>query len=56
MLRTLGPDNRFFGYVRESAARKRRSVARRLVNLLGQDLEGDDVVSGVNLVREVDLP
>jgi uncharacterized membrane protein YgcG len=30
--------------------------ARGIVNLLGQDLEGDNVASGVNLVREVDLP
>ena len=30
--------------------------ARAIVNLLGQQLEGDDVVSGDNLVREVDLP
>ena len=30
--------------------------AQGIVNLLGQELEGDDVNSGVNLVREVDLP
>ncbi len=30
--------------------------ARAIVNLLGQQLEGDDMESGVNLVREVDLP
>ena len=30
--------------------------ARGIVNLLGQDLEGDNVVPGVNLVREIDLP
>jgi hypothetical protein len=30
--------------------------ARAIVNLLGQDLEGDNVAPGANLVREVDLP
>ena len=30
--------------------------ARGIVNLLGQELEGDDVDPGVNFVREVDLP
>jgi hypothetical protein len=30
--------------------------ARGIVNLLGQDLEGNNAVPGVNLVREVDLP
>lgn len=30
--------------------------ARGIVNLLGQELEGDNVNPGANLVREVDLP
>ena len=30
--------------------------ARGIVNLLGQQLEGDDLVPGVNLDRDVDLP
>ena len=30
--------------------------AQGIVNLLGQELEGDNVDSGANLVREVDLP
>ena len=30
--------------------------ARGIVNLLGQQLEGDNEDPGVNLVREVDLP
>ena len=29
---------------------------RGIVNLLGQELEGDNVVPGVNFVRQVDLP
>ena len=30
--------------------------AQWIVNLLGQHLEGDNMVPGVNFVREVDLP
>ena len=30
--------------------------AKGIVNLLGQELEGDNMDAGVNLVREVDLP
>ena len=30
--------------------------AEGIVNLLGQELEGDNMNPGVNLVREVDLP
>ena len=30
--------------------------ATGIVNLLGQELEGDNLNPGVNLVREVDLP
>lgn len=31
-------------------------VARGIVNPFGQALEGDGLASGVNLVREIDLP